>query len=162
MFVAVAVLLSIAGICTVHAGETRTNVAFKKPCTMSDQVGDYACTYGNDGNTEAGSCFQTKRSAKNFWRVDLEDTYEIVKIKIYSNLDAAERQGNNIRVFIGLEESDVFRTKVGDFQDLLDIQIIDLPPGTKASYVKIVQTAPEGNLLKLNLCEIQVFSPNST
>jgi hypothetical protein len=73
----------------------------------------------------------------------------------------SERSGKYIRVFIGLEESDVFRTKVGDFQDLLDIQIIDLPPDTKANYVTIVQTAPEGNLLKLNLCEIQVFSPNS-
>ncbi|XP_060594818.1 uncharacterized protein LOC132749139 [Ruditapes philippinarum] len=161
MFVAVSVLLSIVGTCTVYAGEIRTNVAFKKPCKMSEQAGDNPCTYGNDGNTEAGSCFQTKRSDKNFWRVDLGDTYEIAKIKIYSNLDATERSGKYIRVFIGLEESDVFRTKVGDFQDLLDIQIIDLPPGTKANYVTIVQTAPEGNLLKLNLCEIQVFSPNS-
>jgi hypothetical protein len=69
--------------------ETRTNVAFEKPCTMSDQAGDYPCTYGNDGDKETGSCFQTKRSDKNFWKVDLGDTYEISKIKIFNNLDVA-------------------------------------------------------------------------
>ncbi len=80
------------------SGRRLTNVAFKKPATVSSvsqwsrsQIHAEEAAGGNDGNIQGGNGFHTSFEENPWWLVNLREQHEIHKIVLYNRLDFKER-----------------------------------------------------------------------
>jgi len=133
-----------------------TNVALDKPTKMSRQFQQHKAARAVDGNKNkwlgGQSCASTKLAQQKWWRVDLQDTFNITSVRIHNRIDAP----------IGLNDAKVYVVD-GDVKQLCgviqvsprDVPVYTLQCALRGS--RVVVSGSQGNKAALTLCEVQVF-----
>ena len=89
---------------TPTTGTTVNHIAVGKPATQSSNykgaIAARAVDGNSDGNYRAGSVTHTNEEI-SWWRVDLENAYDISSIRVHNRTDCCSSRLNNVSLYVG-------------------------------------------------------------
>ncbi|MEN8661019.1 MAG: discoidin domain-containing protein [Lentimonas sp.] len=130
------------------------NLAFLGTATQSSDAYDTLASYATDQNTNGdiadGSVTHTNNEARPWWRIDLEETYDISEIKIWNRTDSNQARLSDYDVTILDENEQLVWT---NYQANYPDPSVSLLPNTMGQYVVIQLRGSD----PLSLAEVEIF-----